>query len=52
MYLSNWSLLPYMKPESNLSQRLGYLSNAQVTEIRDIPNHWIPLDLLCLISPW
>ena len=44
--------LPNRQSKSNLSQRPGDLNNDQVTDIRDIHDHCIPLDVPYLLSPW
>ena len=49
IYWNNRSHLPNMQPKSNLSQWPGDLSNAQLTEIRDVNEHWITLNNITFV---
>ena len=44
--LNNWSPFPNTQSKSDFSHWPGYLNNVQLSEIRDIYEHWIPLALV------
>ena len=50
--VNEWFHLSNMQPKSNLSHIPGDLNNMQVTDITDVHEDCIPLDVAYLTSPW